>query len=137
MSNWCDCYGYYDAKEVFRKYADEEMKHARKLEDYIIDQNGTAKPLQLTVPQYEFMSLLDVIKVAYEHEKSITDSYKLVLNIAQEEKDQKSYSFLQWYITEQIEEENKFGDILITAQRLGILDSTTGIEMLKLEELLK
>ena len=37
MSNWCDCYGYYDAKEVFRKYADEEMKHARKLEDYIME----------------------------------------------------------------------------------------------------
>ena len=136
MSNWCDCYGFYKAKDKFREYADEELKHARKLIDYILDRNGIAKTPAITEIQSEYMSLLDVVNKAYQHECSITTSYNTILPIVKEEKDEVTYDFLQWFVHEQVEEEAKFGDLLITAKRLGITDTSVGIELLKFEELL-
>jgi len=135
MSNWCDCYGFFKAKDKYRKYGDEEISHARKLEDYINDRNGKVVLQVIPVPQQEFKSLLDVITKSYEHEQVVTDNYtKLASAIFNTDK--VTFAELQWFVTEQIEEEAKFADAIIFANRLGITDETTGVELAELEDFL-
>lgn len=136
IANWCNCYGFYKAKDKFRAYGDEELKHARKLEDYMNDRNGNVTGFIIPDTGKPYKSLLDVLMKSYEHEISITEGYKNLSISLLGVKDMVTYEFIQWYIGEQIEEEAKFGDVLVTANRLGITDECTGIELLKLEELI-
>jgi ferritin len=134
MANWCFCYGFYKASDKYRKYADEERSHMRRLMTYIIDRNGiSCVPLAIE-EKCEYKSLLDVITKSYEHEVSVTAAYRKIAPVIRNEGDEVTYSELQWFIHEQIEEETKFGDLLILANRLGITDTTTGIELFKLED---
>lgn len=135
ISNWCDCYGFKKAKEKFRNYGDEELTHARKIEDFVNDKNGKVILQSIPKPPTEFKSLLDVVIKSYEHECTITDAYNK-LSLALVDKCSVCFDFLIWFVNEQQEEEAKFGDIITIANSMGITDETKGIEIFKLEELI-
>lgn len=134
MANWCFCYGFYKAFDKYKKYADEERSHMRKMMEYIMDRNGyTCVPLAIE-EKGEYKSLLDVITKSYEHELLVTAAYRKIAPVIRNEGDELTYDLLQWFLHEQVEEETKFGDLLILANRLGITDITTGIELTRLED---
>lgn len=136
MANWCFCYGFYKAFAKYRQYADEERTHMRKMIEYIMDRNGyTCVPLVIE-EKGDYKSLLDVITKSYEHELLVTAAYRKIAPVIRNEGDELTYDLLQWFLHEQVEEETKFGDILIQANRLGITDESKGIEVYKLEEFL-
>lgn len=136
MANWCLCYGFKHASEVYRKYADEERTHMRRLMNYMIDRNGEPKIEIIQGVPNEFLSLLDTIEQAYNHEISITESYKTIGRLILELGDEVTYSELLWFIHEQIEEEAKFNDLLASACRLGLTHESKGTEWFTLEELM-
>lgn len=133
MANWCNCYGFFKAKKKYRAYGLEELEHAHRLENYLNDRNGKVCLGVIPSQTTEYKSLLDVIIKSYEHEVSITDAYKALSKGVMAAGDMVTFSELEWFVHEQIEEEAKFGDVIITANRLGITDETKGIEIIELE----
>ena len=83
----------------------EEMTHAMKIYNYINDHGAQVKLMEIKEPPAEFESPLDMFERTLEHEKFVTKSINDLVNLAMEEKDHATTIFLQWFITEQIEEE--------------------------------
>jgi ferritin len=83
----------------------EETLHGLKFFDYINDRNGRVKLTQLDGPATEWKSPLEAFRQACEHEKHIS---KLIANLVQQSRqvgDTSTETFLQWFVTEQVEEE--------------------------------
>ena len=83
----------------------EETLHGLKFFDYINHRNGRVKLTQLEDPATEWKSPLEAFRQAYEHEKHIS---KLIANLVQQSRqvgDTSTETFLQWFVTEQVEEE--------------------------------
>jgi len=97
----------------------EEMVHAMKIYDYISNQGGHVKLMAIAQPPTEFGTPLDMFEKTLEHEKFITKCINDLVNLAIEEKDHATNIFLQWYITEQIEEEANDNEIISKLELVG------------------
>ena len=89
-----------------RVQAKEEDFHATKFYNYLVDRDGRIKLLAIEAPPFEWGSPLDAFKFTYEHEVKVTGLINNLMALAREEKDFAAISFLQWYVDEQVEEEN-------------------------------
>lgn len=83
----------------------EEMIHAMKFFDHIIERGGTAELLEIEKPQTSWESPLAAFKAALAHEEFITGKINALFALATEENDYASRSMLQWFVDEQVEEE--------------------------------
>ena len=95
----------------------EELAHARKLIEYILERGGQPEFRSIDAPPSEWKSPLDVYEAAYEHERSVTQSINDLVDIAMAARDHATATMLQWYVTEQVEEEATFDQIV---QQLGL-----------------
>lgn len=109
----------------------EEMFHAMKFYDYINLQGGRALLKSLSQPPSAFESPLDMFRKTLEHEQFITKSINDLMELAIAEKDHATRIFLQWYVTEQVEEESNDNEII--AQLKIIRDDPQGLMMLDRE----
>ena len=105
MASWAEKNGYNGAAQFLYHHADEEREHMLKLFHYINDRDGHAIVSALEQPPVNFDSLKAVFEGVLAHEKMITESINELVGICIEEKDYTTQNFLQWYVTEQIEEE--------------------------------
>jgi len=96
----------------FHVQAQEERDHAYKLFDYVGRIGGNVELEALEKPKSDFTSPQEVFEITLDHEKFITKSIHDILDIALEERDHTTTAFLQWYVTEQAEEEESVGKIL-------------------------
>lgn len=94
----------------FRKQAAEEHEHGMKIYNYIIDRNCYAELQAIDKPPFKFKSIEDAFQQALEHEKKVTHLIHSLYELANKEKDYATAIFLQWYITEQVEEEKNAHD---------------------------
>ena len=97
----------------------EEMVHAMKIYDYINDQGGQVKLLAVEQPPTEFGSPLEMFEKTLEHEKFVTKCINDLVDLAIKEKDHASNIFLQWFVTEQIEEEANDNEIISKLKLVG------------------
>ena len=97
----------------------EEMAHAMKIYDYINDQGGQVKLTAVEQPPTEFGSPLEMFEKTLEHEKFVTKCINDLVNLATEEKDHATKIFLQWFVTEQIEEEANDNNIIAKLRLVG------------------
>lgn len=112
MASWCEVNGYAGAAEFLFDHATEEREHALKLLKYVNDRGGHARVLALEEPATEFASLHEVFEEVLEHEILVTSLINNLVAISMEEKDFTTHNFLQWFVTEQIEEESLARGIL-------------------------
>lgn len=112
MASWCQVNGYPGAAAFLYKQTDEERMHQLKFVHYLNDRNGYSKLLALDNPTADYTSLLDVFEKVMTHEEFITASINELYEVALTNKDYTTGSFLQWFITEQIEEESTMHGIL-------------------------
>jgi len=89
-----------------RMQAGEEVNHAMKLFDYVNDRNGRVTLKALEQPPANFKSVLETFEQAYEHEKKVTLMIHDLYALASRENDYPTQVALQWFITEQVEEED-------------------------------
>lgn len=75
-SNWCKGVGYFKAAEFFAKESEDELGHAKKIEDYIVDWNVNPKLPNIDAPETEFDSLLEIIEKAYDLEYNLYEGYE-------------------------------------------------------------
>jgi ferritin len=109
----------------------EEMVHAMKIYNYVDSQGGQVKLMAVEQPATEFESALEMFEKTLEHEKFITKSINDLVNLAIEEKDHATNIFLQWFVTEQIEEEGNDNDIISKLKLVG--DKGNGLFMIDRE----
>jgi ferritin len=105
----------------------EEMLHAMKMYEYVLKQGGAVQLAAVKAPPATFKSTLDMFQKTLEHERFITKCINDLVDLAVKEKDHASHIFLQWYITEQIEEESNDNDILAKLALVG--DDRNGLFM--------
>ena len=106
-----------------RVQAQEEMMHAMKFFDHLLERGNTIKLQALDGPQVEWKSPLDVFEAAYKHEQYITGRINDLVKMAVEENDYASNIFLQWFVSEQVEEE---ASALAVVEKLKMVGSQPG-----------
>ncbi len=97
----------------------EEMFHAMKLYEYIARQGGLPVLKAIAEPPAAFDSAMDMFEKTLAHEQFITASINDLMEIAIAEKDHATRIFLQWYVTEQVEEEENDNDIIAQLKLIG------------------
>lgn len=103
----------------FRVQAQEERDHAMLIFDFINHVGGRVALKQIDAPQVEFGSVEEVLDLSLKHEQFVTRSIYDIVELALEEKDHKTGAFLQWFVTEQAEEEANAESNLKKAQMVG------------------
>jgi len=88
-----------------RAQAEEEFGHAMKFFGFINERGGRVVLDAIERPKTEWNSPLDVFQDAYEHEQHITKTINELVELAAAERDHATSIFLQWFVTEQVEEE--------------------------------
>lgn len=112
MASWCEVNGYAGAAEFLFDHATEEREHALKFLKYVNDRGGHARVLALEEPPAHFDSLQQIFEQVLKHEILVTGLINDLVALSMEEKDYTTHNFLQWYVTEQIEEESLARTIL-------------------------
>ena len=108
MSAWCDHQGYTGSATFLREHAAEELQHMYKLFDYVCETGALAVLGALDAPPPNYKSLAEVFEVTYGHELRITAAIDQLVASALAEQDFSTFQFLQWYVSEQHEEERLF-----------------------------
>jgi len=97
----------------------EEMEHAMRIYLYILEQAGKINLLTIERPPNDFASPLDLFEKTLAHEKIVTKSINDLMDLAVQSKDHASQIFLQWFVTEQIEEESNPAEIINQLKLVG------------------
>jgi ferritin len=95
-----------------RLQADEEREHAMKFYNFILDAGGRVYLKALDAPETDWKSNLEVVEQVAEHEAKVTASIHSLYELALKEKDYAAQVMLQWFITEQVEEEKNAAELL-------------------------
>ncbi len=102
-----------------RLQSQEEASHAMKLFDFIHDRGGRVVLQAIAQPPGEFKSPLEVFQQALEHEQKVTGMIHRLYELAGKENDYATQVMLQWFITEQVEEEKTAGDVVEQLRSIG------------------
>ena len=97
----------------------EEMDHAMKFYNYINARGGKVKLFAIAEPPSKWDSPLHAFEETLKHEQHITKCINDLVNLAEQEKDRATFNMLQWYIDEQIEEEENDNDIINKLKLIG------------------
>lgn len=97
----------------------EEHAHAMGMYNYLHERGGKVELMAIDKPQTDWKSPLDVFKHVLEHEQYVTSRINALMDVAEEEKDRAALSFLDWYLKEQVEEENSVGAVLAKLELIG------------------
>jgi ferritin len=105
MAAWFDSQQLQGMASWMRKQAQEEMGHAMKFFNQVIERGGTIKLQALEAPQQKWASPVAAFQAAWDHEKHITGCISKLMDLAVAEKDYAAVEFLNWFVKEQVEEE--------------------------------
>ncbi len=119
MASWCDVNGLPGCARFFYKQTAEEREHMMKIFHYVNESGGHALAPALPQPAGEFESLHKIVEKALDHEKEVTRSIHTIVEESLATKDYTTHSFLQWFLQEQLEEENQFNQIMDKIKLLG------------------
>ena len=100
------------AGKWFHVQFQEEMVHAMKFYNYLLEQGSAVELETLAKPKAGFKSLLAMFEATLKHEQFITQSIHDLMALAIAEKDFASQILLQWYVNEQVEEEANDNEII-------------------------
>jgi ferritin len=126
MSAWCDNKGLEGSAAFLKTHAEEEMQHMLKFFTYINELGGMAEIGPIEAPPVKYKSLHDLVDKIRAHEKYVTKSIHKLAEAAWEEKDHATYNFLQWFVSEQHEEETLFSSIKDKLNLIGA-DNNQGL----------
>jgi ferritin len=119
MSAACESQSLPGCANWLRTQWQEEIAHAMKFYNFIIDRGGRVKLQALAAPPTEFGSPLEVFEAALRNEEAVTASINGLYELVAKEKDFASQALLDWFVTEQVEEESTVGQIVDDLKRVG------------------
>jgi ferritin len=104
---------------LFYKQSDEEREHAMKFVHYLTEVGADVQIPAIPAPSYDIASAETALKMSVDWEKKVTRLIYDMVDLAVEEKDYASQAFLQWFVTEQVEEVSSMERLLSVIQRAG------------------
>jgi ferritin len=119
MSAWCERQKFTGAARWLRLQSQEEYMHAMKLFDFILARDAAADLKPLDQPRQEFESLADVFEKALQQEQDVSKQIDNLYEIAFTEKAFAAVAELQWFLTEQVEEEKTGREIVAKFKLIG------------------
>ncbi len=112
MSAWFESIGLKGFANWMMVQFKEEMDHAMKFYNYLNSQGATVKLMAIQEPPHEWESPLHAFEETLKHEQHITKCINELVDLAEELKDRATYNMLQWFINEQVEEEENDREII-------------------------
>ena len=119
MAAYCYSEDFDGFAHFFEVQAQEENFHAMKFFRFINDRDGRVRIQGIETPQNDYESILDVFQKAYEHEQEVTKRIYRLSDLAMDEKEHATISYLKWFIDEQVEEEATFKAVIKKLERIG------------------
>ncbi len=119
MAAWMEDQTFPGFAAWLRQQAREEATHAMKIFDHLIDRGCRVQLQPLGGPPVSFRNPLEVFEQVKLHEQGVTKSINELYGLALDDRDYASQVFLEWFITEQVEEEKNSSHILESVRRVG------------------
>jgi ferritin len=119
MASWAENNGLNGTAKFMYAHSDEERFHMLKLVKFVNERGGKAIIPAIAQPQKEFKDLVNVFELLLEHEIMVTDSINNLVDICLQEKDYSTHNFVQWYVSEQLEEEALARTVLDKLKLIG------------------
>ncbi|MBI3501601.1 MAG: ferritin [Bacteroidetes bacterium] len=123
MASWAEVKGYSGSAKFLYAHSGEERQHMLKLFQYINERSGHAVVPALKQPPKNFTSLSDIFHQIFKHEVAVSSEINKLVDISLSEKDYTTNNFLQWYVSEQVEEERLAKQIV---DRLNLVGEDKG-----------
>jgi ferritin len=111
--------------------AQEELEHSMKFYDFVIQRGGKVVLTQIEAPPTEWDSPMTVFEATLAHEQKVTGLINDLVEVALEERDHATNIFLQWFVSEQVEEEESVNGVLEQLKLMG--DAQGGLFMIDRE----
>ncbi len=119
MASWAETKGLSGTSGFMYKQSEEERFHMLKLVKFVNERGGRAIIPGFDTPPTEFETVLNVFELLLSHEITITESINDLVEVCLDEKDYPTHNFMQWYLTEQLEEEASARTILDKVKLIG------------------
>ncbi|WBX72737.1 ferritin [Tenacibaculum pacificus] len=119
MACWAENQGFEGVAQFMYAHSDEERMHMLKLVKFVNERGGHAKVSELVAPPSEFGSFKDMFQTLFDREVMVSASINDLVHITLQERDYATHNFLQWYVSEQIEEEALARNILDKINLIG------------------
>jgi ferritin len=119
MSTYCNAENFFGCSKWLRVQAKEELGHGMKLFDYVQHRGGQVTLQEIEKPNIGHKNLLEVFKDVLAHEEKVTGLIHKLYEAAVKENDYASQIELQWFITEQVEEEQTASTIVEQLKMIG------------------
>ena len=131
IASWCEQKGFDGTARFFYSQSDEERMHMMKIFRFVNEAEGHALSPSVEQPQHDFSNYKSIFETALQNEKRVTKSINELLKIAVNENDYRTQNMLQWFVDEQLEEENQIQIILDKLSLIG--DNGLGYFMIDAE----
>jgi ferritin len=119
MASWAETKGYEGIAKWLHAQADEERMHMLKIISYINERGGQATIPAFEKPPVDYKSVQPMFEQVLHHEEYVSASINEIVAVCEEEKDFTTHNWIQWFVTEQIEEEASARNILDKLNMLG------------------
>ncbi len=119
MASWAEINGLEGTSRFLYKHAEEERIHMLKLIHFINERGGHGISPGSKEPPKTFKSVKDLFQQVLDHERVVTNEINGLVGLCLAEKDFTTHNFLQWYVTEQLEEENLAKTVLDKLKLIG------------------
>lgn len=117
MAIYMDARSLGDLSAFFYRQAEEERQHAMKFLHYMLDADATPVVPAMPEPKAEFESVEEIIETSLNYERDVTAHIHELVDLALQQKDHTTNQFLQWFVSEQLEEEATFSRLLDVARQ--------------------
>jgi ferritin len=119
MSAHCEAANLHGFAHWMRVQSQEEVSHAMKFFEFVFDRGGRVVLQAIDQPPVDFKSPLDLFQQTLQHEQKVTGMINHIYDLAAKENDYATQTFVQWFITEQVEEEKNASQILEQLKVVG------------------
>lgn len=119
MASWSENQGFNGTASFLYAHSDEEREHMLKLVKFINERGGKAVIPAIYKPDVSFDSMESIFRSLLEHEVKVTESINNIVDACLSEKDYTTHNFIQWYVSEQLEEEALARNIMDKLKLIG------------------
>jgi ferritin len=119
METYFESVGLTGCAKWMRAQTIEEIAHAMKIHDFVVECGGRVILKKISEPPMEWRSALEVFEAAYAHEQSVTKRINELVDLAIKERDHATGNMLNWFVDEQVEEESTVKDIVRKFEMVG------------------
>jgi len=120
MASWADAQGYNGVADFFYSQSEEERLHMNKLVKFVNERSGIVIIPELEKPKHDFKNLNELFHKFLDSEIFVTEQINHVIFECLQQKDYNVHNFMQWYVTEQLEEEAMARTLLDKLNIIGV-----------------